>query len=420
MCKWYFKGTLAVFVLTASSIAGCGSGERSASESTAASGVEPTDGSNGAKSGSADASNASATTAGSGSVATPPLSLDEPEEMLEESGELTIGDAAPMIAIAKWVQGQPIESYSNEKVHVVEFWATWCGPCLASMPHIASLQAEYGDKVAFIGVTAEDEATVSGFMEQTSGTSDKKWSEVLSYRIALDDEGKTNAAFMEAAGQNGIPCAFIVGKSGQIEWIGHPIEIDDPLKQIVDGSWDSAKAMTAARESRAVVKALNETGPKIDEAVNSGDYATAVSLVDGLIQKFPENKDLQMIRFRCLMAGGMTEDANKTSRTLIEAAKDNARELDQIAWMMATGTEKPGIDLDLALGAAKRAVELTEEKDVSAIETMARVQFQKGNVAEAIELQKKTLALASNPRQIEQLQAGLAKYEAALKEAKPE
>ena len=188
----------------------------------------------------------------------------------------------------------------------------------------------------------------------------------------------------------------------------------------MDGSWDSAKAMTAARESRAVVKALNETGPKIDEAVNSGDYATAVSLVDGLIQKFPENKDLQMIRFRCLMAGGMTEDANKTSRTLIEAAKDNARELDQIAWMMATGTEKPGIDLDLALGAAKRAVELTEEKDVSAIETMARVQFQKGNVAEAIELQKKTLALASNPRQIEQLQAGLAKYEAALKEAKPE
>ena len=87
---------------------------------------------------------------------------------------------------------------------------------------------------------------------------------------------------------------------------------------------------------------------------------------------------------------------------------------------MATGTEKPGIDLDLALGAAKRAVELTEEKDVAAIETMARVQFQKGTVAEAIELQKKTLALASNPRQIEQLQAGLAKYEAALKEAKPE
>jgi hypothetical protein len=285
------------------------------------------------------------------------------------------------------------------------------------MPHIASLQTEYGEKVAFIGVTAEDEPTVAGFMEQPSADGSKKWSEVLTYRIALDDEGKTNAAFMEAAGQNGIPCAFVVGKSGLIEWIGHPVEIDGPLKQIVEGTWDSEKAKIAVQEAKEVQKALNETGPMIDEAVGSGDYKKAVELVDGLIKRFPSNADLPMIRFQCLIGGNMSEQANATAKTLIDAAGEDAQKLDQLAWMMATGSEEPGIDLELALAAVTKAVELTESKDVSPLETMARVQFRKGNTAEAITLQKKTLELATNPRQIKQLQAGLEKYEAAAPKA---
>ena len=80
---------------------------------------------------------------------------------------------------------------------------------------------------------------------------------------------------------------------------------------------------------------------------------------------------------------------------------------------MATAPEAKGIDFDIALSAAQKAVTLSEEKDVSAIETLARVHFRKGNVAEAVALQKKCLELAANPRQVQQLQAGLEKYEAA-------
>ncbi len=42
---------------------------------------------------------------------------------------------------------------------------------------------------------------------------------------------------MEAAGQNGIPCAFIVGKDQKIEWIGHPMQMDAVLEQVVSDSW---------------------------------------------------------------------------------------------------------------------------------------------------------------------------------------
>ena len=429
MRKLNLTGLFSLMLLGSATFVGCAEGDnRAVNSQEPPAKVEPsTEASGEAASSTGDTAAAADTVpadARPADPAAPEMTLDEPSELAEATeppAELVIGDPAPPIAISKWINGEPFSAYTPDKVHVVEFWATWCGPCLSSMPHIATLQEEYGDKLAVVGVTAEDDETVSAFMKQTSGDGEKKWSEVLTYRIALDDNGKTNAAFMEAAGQNGIPCAFIVGKTGQIEWIGHPMEIDEPLKQIVEGNWDSEKAKVTANEAKEVREALNKVGPKVDEAVSSGDFETAVKLVDGLIERFPTNKDLPMIRFQCLIGGGMSEQANTTAKTLIENAQGDARLLDQLAWMMVTGPEAPGVDLELALSAAQKAVELTEEKDVSAIETMARVQFRKGNVEDAVSLQKKTLELATNPRQVQQLTAGLKKYEEALqpKEAAP-
>ena len=50
------------------------------------------------------------------------------------------------------------------KVVVINFWASWCGPCRAGMPHIRDLQREYGDDVRFIGVTRESENVVTEFL----------------------------------------------------------------------------------------------------------------------------------------------------------------------------------------------------------------------------------------------------------------
>ncbi|MBC7967288.1 MAG: redoxin family protein [Fuerstia sp.] len=337
-------------------------------------------------------------------LAEPTVPNNTPADEPGPASELKIGDAAPPISIAKWVKGDPVAAFSGDKVFVVEFWATWCGPCLAGMPHIASLQTEYGDKVQFIGVSAEEEEVVTEFMGQDSG-SGKLWSEVLTYTIALDEERKTNAAYMQAAGQNGIPCAFVVGKSGKVEWIGHPAGIDEPLKKVVDGTWD----FVAEREAQEM---LQEIGPKISAALQKDDFKTGVALIDQLIAKSPGNSQFKQARFQFLLKDEMFDEANKAAEELIKASNDNAMELNQLAWVLSTSVPGPGPDLDLALAAAKRAEELTESKNASILDTLGRVLFAKGNIDDAIVIQKKAIELA-NLDEKEQLEASLKEYEAA-------
>lgn len=161
-------------------------------------------------------------------------SIDVPGTAAPGAG-LQVGSEAPPLQLAEFVQGDPVESIQAGQVYVVEFWATWCPPCVKNMPHLGKLQQRYGDKVTFIGVSNEDRTTVESFLNSPySGDASKKMGQVAHYRIALDDNLATNINYMEAAGQNAIPCAFIVGRDSKIRWIGHPAEIDRTLAAVVN------------------------------------------------------------------------------------------------------------------------------------------------------------------------------------------
>jgi thiol-disulfide isomerase/thioredoxin len=156
---------------------------------------------------------------------------------------LKAGDPAPKLETGKWVQGEPVKDFQKGKAYIVEFWATWCPPCRASIPHLNETYLKFKDKgLVVIGQDCweKDESLVAPFVE--------KMGDKMTYRVALDDKtsnkkGQMAITWMEAAGRNGIPSAFLVDTKGKIAWIGHPMALkEEVIEDVLAGKYDARKA----------------------------------------------------------------------------------------------------------------------------------------------------------------------------------
>lgn len=324
------------------------------------------------------------------------------------AADLGLGDAPPALDV-HWVKGEPVTAFASGQVYVVEFWATWCPPCRKSIPHLSGLQAKYGDDVAIVGVSVweEDPAAVEPFVE--------KMGDKMAYRVAKDvvegDEGHMAKSWMQAAGQDGIPTAFIIDRKGRIAWIGHPMEMDEPLERVVAGEWDVESALARAEEDAK----LREAVASIEEAVKDKRWAAVVEQADAFIESDPQMESwIGFYRFLALIRMSKFDDAYGYGKAyLAGAGKDNVQALNSMAWMVVDPSRDrlEVRDLDFALAAAQRANELTEASEPSILDTLARVWFEKGEVKKAIELQQKAVELADNEQLKESLRRTLEEYQ---------
>ena len=172
------------------------------------------------------------------------LFLASPLCQAGEDHKLTIGDVAPAIDIEHWVKGKAINEFEQGKIYVFEFWATWCPPCIEAMPHLSQLQEEYKDfNVTFIGVSDEELEKVEEFLTQKYEGDGKIHDERIQYRLTTDPDQSVKNDYFRAAEKTGIPCTFIIGKTGVIEYIGHPMEMDKALEAVVHDEWDRVAAL---------------------------------------------------------------------------------------------------------------------------------------------------------------------------------
>lgn len=314
-----------------------------------------------------------------------------------------LGDPAPELKVGKWVKGSPVASFEKGKVYVVEFWATWCGPCKATIPHITELAKKFKGKATFAGISVFERGDnyitkVESFVE--------KMGDKMDYNVAADteqtDKGHMAQAWMEAAQQDGIPTTFIIDGEGKIAWIGYPTEMDGPLEEIVAGKWDiakakeAAKAVAAKREVQMKFQEVMQTeGESFIRAMQGQDYVKAAAEIDTLAAKHADIKDmLDRVKFQALIRGD-EKAAYSLAKTLAAGTgKEDPQLLNELAWTILDTKELKTPDYDVALAIAQQAADVTKHADAMILDTYSLALFKKGDVAKAVEVQTKAVDLA--------------------------
>ncbi|MER8549419.1 TlpA family protein disulfide reductase [Mesorhizobium sp. M1169] len=206
---------------------------------------------------------------------------------------LQIESPAPSIKVEDWLRGEPLANFQPGKVYIVDFWATWCGPCVAAMPHLMQLQEKYKDSgLEVVGVAADEDApTAVEARTNLDAWLTEKCSN-LNYRIAFDYTGEMNKLWREPSFSVGIPTSFVVDRDGHIAFIGHPTELDEVLPNVLNGNWPTSDQAKAADTERIVKcepiacehawkKTINE---RFWAAVGKQDWKTALSAIeDGIV-----------------------------------------------------------------------------------------------------------------------------------------
>jgi len=362
---------------------------------------------------------------------------------------LVVGSVAPDLNVESWLSKgngdrfPEVTKFEAGKVYIVEFWATWCPPCVASMPHLSELQEKYEAKgVQVISITDEPLEEVSAFLQrQVRSDPSKTYAELTkNYCLTTDPDGSSHFSYTEASGVPGIPAAFLIGKSGKIEWIGHPVEIDEPLELVVADKFDAV----AYQKIQAERKRLAAEVGGVLQLVQGGNAEEALVRLEGIIAGAPEDEktSLTVLQVEILGASGKPKLAvQKLDELLAKASGEDEIEMRMLKLQISAAEKMPGAEkaffeiAELANSAglqnssawavvqmrldgtavspqmvakarqlADAAVEAQPVPDV--LETQAHLAFIQGDVDKAIEIQTQAFEMAREP----QLRQRLAKF----------
>ncbi|HEY5327791.1 MAG TPA: TlpA disulfide reductase family protein [Mucilaginibacter sp.] len=206
------------------------------------------------------------------------------------------GDPPPLLRVREWIKGTPVQSFEKGNVYVVEFWATWCKPCIAAMPHLSDLAREYKDTVTVLAIDVYEKKTTSTERVKAfvGGIGDR-----MDFHVAAEDTNFTVHDWLDAWGEKdyGIPRTFVVNAQGRVAWIGHPKDLDTVLRKIVNNTWDIKEALSK-RSFNTYLKELDlEVFSKVHRY--AGDYNklddlgkpdSALLVINEMVKKEPRLK----------------------------------------------------------------------------------------------------------------------------------
>jgi cytochrome c biogenesis protein CcmG, thiol:disulfide interchange protein DsbE len=154
----------------------------------------------------------------------PPVIAPEPEEVAEETAPTNqsaglrletvkarrfLGSQPPPLTVEKWLTATPA---TPGKFVLIDFWATWCGPCRAVIPKLNAMQEKFNEQLVIIGLSDESESAVKLMT-----------SPAIKYSVAIDTKARTKREVQVTA----IPHAMLMDPQGIVRFEGNPHELSE-------------------------------------------------------------------------------------------------------------------------------------------------------------------------------------------------
>lgn len=118
-------------------------------------------------------------------------------------GVAAVGRPAPRVELPGMRGGQLRLADLRGRPVVLNFWASWCPPCLAEMPEFERVHRRLGDRVAFLGVNQRDQPGAAERLARSTG---------VTYPLAVDPAGRAFDAF----GGLGMPTTVLIRADGTV------------------------------------------------------------------------------------------------------------------------------------------------------------------------------------------------------------
>ncbi|WP_442506766.1 TlpA disulfide reductase family protein [Novipirellula sp. SH528] len=203
------------------------------------------------------------------------------------------------VTSAEWIQGEGPTSFEPGKVYMFECWATWCGPCIALIPHVNGLHEKYYDKgLRVYGMSSweDDKGKVEKFVHKKGAG--------MSYPVAYTGEGSAfETQWLKAAGVKAIPYAFIV-RNGKLLLSTEASRLTDSLVETLLSGDEGAKQ--AAAEIKAAYDARDKTNKLINEMYSARrrqDVKKMAAIISELESLDPNHPELPKLKLELLVTG---------------------------------------------------------------------------------------------------------------------
>lgn len=334
-----------------------------------------------------------------------PLQAASPEK--KENKTTAQADVLPEISLEGlpdvWLQGTPVKEWEKDKVYIFEFWATWCGPCLAAMPHMEQLHQAFKDnpRMQIVGVNVMDRKSPEALKEFL-----KNRPSPLNYTMAVDVDGKkTKEKWLDPLEVNGIPHAFAI-KNGKLIWRGHPAKLSEEIMQAMLKPDFSAASLPAGNAEGSVRewKRYRQISEKLGEIVRKegkqGGQAYLKQIQDS--EKFQQDQMIQLKMIPCVVLSeqGNYEEAQSVLDDLCKEYPDNYRVQINVAGNLMDGKLVPAGKMDAALveRCLNRCIEISKKENQEASlpwRMMGELRERQGNTKEALQDMEKALSLTS-------------------------